>query len=166
MTIDSRDRLYSSMLREPFAKVRTVFIQRARVEADRRVNERIWLEERGFEVVETTAGQRLTDDGREILSAHGKSWALKPEIHAQRLAAAFAAAKRRDAAVDAQQAPPAEKISPPSVCTAVFDGVQVCGGNLVLGDVCPNCALGKSGVAATLTCDVCGRQIAIMRGGK
>lgn len=47
-------------------------------------------------------------------------------------------------------------------CAALIDG-QLCGGTLINTPVCPRCALGKSGVAATLTCDVCGHVSAIMR---
>lgn len=111
-----------------------------------------------WEIVESVSiGQSLTDDGREILRAHGNAWALKPEIHAQRLAEAMEQARQRDAAIAPQQA------QQQTACTALIDG-QLCGGTLVRAAVCPRCALGKSGVTATLTCDVCGHVSAIMRG--
>lgn len=117
----------------------------------------------GFEVVDATADQLLTPDGREILRAHGRAWALRPEIHAKRLGEATEQARKRDAAMAEQKSQPAQTPSTPTVCSALIDG-QLCGGNLVRAAVCPRCALGKSGVAATLTCDVCGHVSAIMRG--
>ena len=76
------------------------------------------------------------------------------------LDAMLAMAKERKAEQDAQHPEPQ---TPPTVCKALIDG-QLCGGTLVRAAVCPRCALGKSGVAATLTCDVCGHVTAIMRG--
>lgn len=113
----------------------------------------------GFEVVNVPDDVFLTADGREILHAYGKTWALKPEIHAQRLAEAMEQARQRDAALAGQQ----QQAKQPNVCTTLIDG-QLCGGTLVKASVCPRCALGKSGVAATLTCDVCGHVTAVMRG--
>ena len=119
----------------------------------------------GFEVVDATADQLLTQDGREILRAHGRAWALRPEIHAKRLAEAMEQARKRDAAIAEQQSQPTPPSQQPTACASLIDG-QLCGGNLTMTPVCPNCALGKSGVAATLTCDVCGHVTAIMRGGR
>ena len=120
--------------------------------------------ENGFEMLNVSADALLTDDGREILHAHGKAWALRPEIHAKRLAEAMEQARQRDAAqADQQQPQPAQPPHPPTICTSLIDG-QLCGGTLIRAAVCPRCALGKQGVAATLTCDVCGHVTAIMRG--
>lgn len=79
------------------------------------------------------------------------------------LAEAMEQARQRDAALAEQRPQPAQPAPPPTICTSLIDG-QLCGGNLAIHMVCPNCALGKSGVAATLTCDVCGHVTAIMRG--
>lgn len=142
-----------------FSDIRTAFIARARIESGRIADARQWMMDNGFEHIDTPAdGSFLTDDGREILHAHGKSWALKPEIHAQRLAEAMEQAKQRDAEKATQQ--PAQ---PATICTSLIDG-QLCGGTLVKVAVCPRCALGKHGVAGTVTCDVCGHVTAIMRG--
>lgn len=143
-----------------FEDIRAGFIARSRLETQRVADAQAWLAGSGFERVEVSDGTLLTDDGREILrDMHGKAWALQPEIHAKRLAEAMEQAKQRDAALAGQQQP----ASPPTVCTSLIDG-QLCGGTLVRAAVCPRCALGKSGVAATLTCDVCGHVTAIMRG--
>lgn len=67
-------------------------------------------------------------------------------------------------AVAAQQgSEPSRQAGGPATCNALIDG-QLCGGTLVRASVCPRCALGKQGVVATLTCDVCGHVSAIMRG--
>ena len=103
------------------------------------------------------------DDFRPVIRVGGKAYALRPELHAQRLAEAMEQARQRDAALAEQQSQPAQPAPHPAVCTSLIDG-QLCGGSLTLTPVCPNCALGKSGVAATLTCDVCGHVTAIMKG--
>lgn len=141
--------------------VKSAYVLRARLAAGRISTARQWMLDKGFERVEVTGDALLTDDGREVLRAHGKAWALKPGVHAQRLVEAIARAKQRDAAMAAQQQP----ATPSTTCAALIDG-QLCGGMLVMAPVCPRCALGKSGVAATLTCDVCGHVTAIMREAK
>lgn len=145
----------------PFDAVRTAYITRARLESGRITTARQMMLDSGFEQVDVSEDARLTKDGREILRAHGKAWALKPEVHAQRLAEAMEQARKRDAAMAAQQSQPSQS---PTTCTSLIDG-QLCGGTLIRAAVCPRCALGKSGVAATLTCDVCGHVTAIMQGG-
>lgn len=141
------------------ATVRAAYITRSRIESGRIADTRQWMLDNGFELLDIPTDRLLTEDGREVLRAHGKAWALKPEIHAQRLAEAMEQARQRGEAMAAQQQPAA----PPSTCAALIDG-QLCGGTLVRAHVCPRCALGKSGVAATLTCDVCGHVSAVMRG--
>ena len=144
-----------------FSDVRALWIFRARNEAGRIADAKAGMLVNGFEQIDVANDALLTDDGREVLRAHGRAWALRPEIHAQRLAEAIEQARQRDAALAGQQQP-AQLAPPPTVCTSLIDG-QLCGGSLTLTPVCPNCALGKSGVAATLTCDVCGHITAIMR---
>ena len=145
-----------------FEKVRSIYISLARERAGRTGSAKKWIIDNGFELVGVPADQLLTDDGREIIRAYGKAWALKPEVHAQRLADAVEQAKQRDAAMAKRQ--PAQPTNPPTTCTTLIDG-QLCGGTLIRAAVCPRCALGKMGVAATLTCDVCGHVTAIMQGG-
>lgn len=144
-----------------FAAVRTAFIAAARREAGRVADDEGWLRDRGYEPVEVDSGSSLTHDGREVLRLRGQPWALRPETHAKRLAEAIDQARQRDAAMAAQQEPSPPKS--PTVCSALIDG-QLCGGTLVRAAVCPRCALGKMGVDATMTCDVCGHVTAIMRG--
>lgn len=118
----------------------------------------------GFAPVVARIGALLTDDGREIIWINGSAWALRPEIHAKRLSEAMEQAKQRDAAIAAQQAQQPKQTAQQTTCPSLLDG-QLCGGTLVRAAVCPRCALGKSGVEATLTCDVCGHVTAIIKGG-
>ena len=147
-----------------FADVRAAWISRARLESGRIADTRQWMLDNGFEMLNVSADALLTDDGREILHVHGKAWALQPEIHAKRLTEAMEQAKQRDAALAVKNAASRPQ-SHPATCTSLIDG-HLCGGTLIMAPVCPRCALGKSGVAATLTCDVCGHVTAVMRGDK
>lgn len=147
-----------------FADVRAAWISRARLESGRIADTRQWMLDNGFEMLNVSADALLTDDGREILHVHGKAWALQPEIHSKRLTEAMEQAKQRDAALAVKNAASRPQ-SHPATCQSIIDG-QLCGGDLVAAAVCPKCALGKSGVTATLTCDVCGQVTAIMREAK
>lgn len=161
------DRLHSLMMRTRFDAVRELFIARAREETARIDEAREWLHSQGYEDVswadESTiinAGDaEYLQDGRVLIRAQKKLWALSREAWDAKRAEAMEQARQRDAALAGQQ----QQANPPTVCTALIDG-QLCGGTLVRAAVCPRCALGKSGVAATLTCDVCGHVTAIMRG--
>lgn len=141
-----------------YPAVREAYIARTRLEFKRVADFCAWMEDTGYVLINAAEEQYLTDDGREILRAHGKAWALKQEVHAQRLAEAMEQVKQRDAASAEQSQQQTD-----TTCTALIDG-QLCGGTLTHAPVCPRCALGKSGVAATLTCDVCGHVTAVMRG--
>lgn len=151
------------LMHAPFQAVRDAYIIRARIESGRIADARQWMLDNGFELLDIPDDALLTSDGREILRAHGRAWALRPEIHAQRLAEAMEQARKRDATIAAQQAQQPKQTAQQTTCTSLIDG-QLCGGTLVRAAVCPRCALGKSGVAATLTCDVCGHVTAIMQG--
>ena len=143
-----------------FYEIRKAYVARARIESGRIADARQWMLDNGFELLDVPADRLLTDDGREILHAHGKAWALKPEVHAARLEEAFRLAKERDKAIAAQSEQ--AKAASPKFCTQMIDG-QLCGGELLYKPVCPSCSLGKSGVAATAKCKVCDNISAIMR---
>lgn len=157
------EKLYEHLSRFDHQTVRSAYIDRVRLENGRIADTRQWMLDNGFELLDIPADQLLTDDGREVLRAYGKAWALRPEIHAQRLAEAMEQARHRDAVIVEQQSQPTPPSQPPATCTSLIDG-QLCGGTLIRAAVCPRCALGKSGVTATLTCDVCGHVTAIMKG--
>ena len=152
-----------SMNAAPFAEVKKAYAIRAKMEHCRIEFVNNAMSNAGFELVQQVNGM-LTHDGREVAWAQGKAWALKPEIHAQRLEEAMGQARQRDVAMAAHKPQPAQPGQQQKTCTSLIDG-QLCGGTLIRAAVCPRCALGKSGVAATLTCDVCGHVMAIMRGG-
>lgn len=135
---------------------------------DGRIDEaREWLTSRGWTEIDCEPADAITapdkrrymPDGREIMPAQGKLWVLSPEEHKRRIEADMAA--KREGQEQSQAAPALL----PDTCAAVIDG-QLCGGALKVATVCSKCALGKHGVAFTLTCDVCGAVTAIMRGGK
>lgn len=141
-----------------FPTIRTAYIARARLESGRIPHARQMMLDSGFEQVDVSGDALLTSDGREILRAFGRAWALLPEIHAKRRAEAIAAGINAETAKRV-----AQQAAGQTTCTALIDG-QLCGGTLVKAQVCPRCALGKMGIAATLTCDVCGHVTAIIRG--
>ena len=147
----------------PFAEVKKAYAIRAKAERGRIEFVNNAMSRAGFELVQPGNGM-LTDDGREVAWACGKAWALRPEIHAKRLAEAMEQASKRYAELAAQKGQTANTTTQATTCMSLIDG-QLCGGTLVRAAVCPRCALGKSGVAATLTCDVCGHVTAIMQGG-
>lgn len=145
-----------------FSTARSAFILRIEREHESVNNITTRMLTDGWEIVDTI-NEHLTDDGRHIAKVGMKKLALRPEVHATRLAEAMEQARKRDAAIAEQHSQPTPPSQPPTTCTSLIDG-QFCGGNLIRAAVCPRCALGKSGVAATLTCDVCGHVTAIMRG--
>lgn len=157
--VNEKEKLLDALAKVDIRDVRTAFVARVRIESGRIAGAREWMFENGFELLNIPDGALLTADGREVLRAHGKAWALKPEAHAQRLARAVAQA--RQPATQAEQQP--QPISQPTLCVTLIDG-HLCGGALIKEPVCPRCALGKQGALATLTCDVCGHVSAIMRG--
>lgn len=83
-----------------FTLIRAAFIARARLESAALPTPGNGCSTTDLESCSGVPAERfLTDDGREILHAHGKAWALKPEVHAQRLAEAMEQARKRDAAM-------------------------------------------------------------------
>lgn len=105
----------------------------------------MWAE-RGLEPVEDTASG-ITTDGREIIRAQGTAYALRPEVHAARLAAAFDAAKKAQPEPETKSVVGSESLSL-LVCPK-------CGDALQHASVCPACAAGKIGYRHRYTC-VCG----------
>ncbi|MDO9584388.1 MAG: hypothetical protein Q7J24_14955 [Desulfomicrobium sp.] len=146
--IDSREKLYFLMLREPFSRVRTAFIQRSRVESDRIKDSRLWMEEQGFEVVDVDKAALVTRDGREVQHGFGKAWALRPEVHAERLAQAFAEKKQRQ-----ESRNPTKSVAGTEDLSTIT--CPKCGDSLQHTAVCPKCAAGKLGYRHRYAC-VCG----------
>ncbi len=155
--IDIKAKMFASN----FADVRSGFIARARLESGRIADARQWMRDRGFEVIEAQADQIMTADGREILRAHGKSWALQPEIHAARLAEAFEATRRKEP--PNRQPPVSDGESIASIPCPQMSGGRPCGGSLNLRPVCPSCVTGKLGYRYRYTCESCGFDIVTKR---
>lgn len=147
--IDAKDKLYFVLLRAPFCHVRQAYIQRARVEHDRVTDARLWMEEQGYEAQQDVSPDALvTPDGREVVHAHGTSWALRSDVHTKRMAAAFEAAKVAQTESDTKSVVGSESLSM-MVCPKCGDAIQH-------SAVCPACAAGKLGYRHRYTC-VCGR---------
>lgn len=160
--IDIIERIFASA---NYESVRNAFVARTRLEKNRITGFDTWMLERGYVLIDAPTDQFVTEDGREILRSPGKSWVLRPEVHAERLAEAMAQARRRDELLPETSRQDMQHSNEPEICNLLIDG-QLCGGNLVTVRVCPSCALGKSGIAATQTCEICGKVTAIMRGGE
>ena len=110
--IFTAEKIQGVLSRSDFPTVRAAFIARARLESGRIADTRQWMLDNGFELLDVPADRLLTDDGREILRAHGKAWALKPEVHAQRVAEAIEHARQRSEATPMSQQP----ATPPATC--------------------------------------------------
>lgn len=143
--------IQEKMFAAPFSDVRDGFIARARLESGRIADARLWMVNRGFEEVEQEPGQIITPDGREILRAYGKAWALRPEVHVQRMAEVFEAAKKRQ---DEKQPEAGTKsvVGTESLSSMVC---PKCGDSLQHTAVCPKCAAGQRGYKHRYAC-VCG----------
>lgn len=159
--ITEKEKMIALINSAKWEDVKSAYILRARLAAGRISTARQWMLDNGFEQLDVQGDALLTVDGREVLRAHGRAWALLPEPHDRRREEAIAAGVNAEIAKRAAQQPQGQQ----TTCTSLIDG-QLCGGTLVRAHVCPRCALGKSGVAATLTCDVCGHVTAIMRVAK
>lgn len=153
--IDIKEKMFAL----PFADVRDGFIARARLESGRIADAREWMVRRGFEIIEAEPGQVITPDGREIIHAHGKTWALRPAIHAARLAEAFEKERHREPPTNTSQDDHATGESMAAViCPQMVEG-KPCGGALNRRGVCPSCVTGKMGYKYRYTCESCGCDI-------
>ena len=152
--INSDERLLARLNQTPFEIVRSVFIQRTRMEKGRIDEARAWLRGRGYEEIEADDGQLLTDDGREILRAQGKTWALSPQAHLERKREAQEMA-RKLAEAAAMQKPKTEK--PGESLTSVL--CPSCHAVMAKAPVCPNCSKGKAGFKILCACTDCGHEV-------
>lgn len=145
--ISENEKLIGVMSNRPFIACRDAYIQRARIESKRLEGYKKWLEENGFESVLVEPDAVITDDGREVLWVGGAPYALPAGLHKERLAAAFAAEKKRQSESDTKSVIGTESLSV-MVCPK-------CGDTLQHTAVCPKCAAGKLGYRHRYTC-VCG----------
>lgn len=140
--------LERAMVQSSFTDVRSAYISRAKWETGRISDARQWMLENGFELLDSVPDDRLlTDDGREILRAHGQSWALTKEEHDKRLQEAFAQQ-------EAFQEESKNDISSASFCLRIIDDTP-CGGELLVKKICPYSDLGRRGIKRISKCSVC-----------
>lgn len=140
------DRIFAAMMHKDFGAVRSAYIARAKVESGQVKSIAAHMAEQGYEAID--AGGAVTDDGREIVRVRGQSYALRPDVHAERLAAAFKAAKK------AQPEPETKSVVGTESLSAIV--CPKCGDSLQHTAVCPSCAAGKLGYRHRYTCVCCG----------
>lgn len=141
--------------RLPFECVRAAWIARCRAENERldMIDESLAAD--GFERIE--ADGPMTADGREVLRIRGRAYALRPEVHAERLAKRLEAARKLRA--EQRPAPPVDyEAIAAATCPQMIEG-KPCGGSLNRKGVCPSCVTGKMGYKYRYTCESCGCDI-------
>ena len=157
-----KDKFTRLMYSIPLCDVKAAYIDRIKTENERVNEARSWLVSKGYvelsgndqETIISVGSDEYLPDGRVVIRAQKKVWALPAEVHKKNIEQAIDAAQRN--------AEPTPVAMEQASCPALIDG-QLCGGALSATPVCPKCALGKQGVAQILTCDVCGAQTAVMR---
>ena len=142
--------------RLPIESVRAAWIARCRAENDRmdKLEEQLFAD--GFERVE--ADDFLTEDGREALRIRDRAYALRPDVHAERLARRLAAAEKRVAEKKAAQPEAVKEAIAATTCPQMIGG-KPCGGALNRKGVCPGCVTGKMGYKYRYTCESCGFDV-------
>lgn len=148
------------MLSSSFEEVRSLWIYRALLQNKRILDEREGVVSLGYEDVPDYDGSSLsTSDGREIIVIKGRAYALRPEVHAQRRAAALERAR-----VDAEsrqksgRADEVKESIAATTCPQMIGG-KPCGGALNRKGVCSSCVTGKMGFSYRYTCETCGFDI-------
>lgn len=123
---------------------------RLKTEDDRAAEAKGWLVASGYEEVSVQTGKRMTEDGREILRAHGTTWALNKEEWEKRKNATIDAEIERMKAIETKIVAGTEELSG-IVCPKCKDSLQY-------SHICPNCAAGKAGFKHMYSC-VCGVEL-------
>lgn len=140
-------KLMSVMARHNVADIRNAYIARMRGAIGRKNALAKQMADSGFESVQAAPG--IMPDGRVAVSMGGQSWALRPDVHAERLQEAFEAAKM------ARHEPDGETKSVAGSESLSKMACPKCGDALQHTTVCPKCAAGKLGYRHRYTC-VCG----------
>ncbi len=144
------DKLISYMDRLSLDVVRAAWIARVRAEHGRLDTIEAGLIESGM--VRVDADGPITPDGREVMRIRGRAYALRPEVHAERLAQRFEAAKKRQAEEQAEQPETKSVVGTESLSQIVC---PKCGDSLQHTSVCPKCSAGQRGYKHRYAC-VCG----------
>lgn len=145
-----KEKILEYIDRLSFEEVRSAWIARCRAENDRldMVDESLIAD--GFERVETDGP--ITADGREVMRIRGRAYALRAEVHTERLAQRFEAAKKRRAEKQPEQSETKSVVGTESLSSMVC---PKCGDNLQHTSVCPKCAAGQRGYKHRYAC-ACG----------
>lgn len=142
--------------RLPIETIRAAWVARCRAENDRLDKLEGQLVADGFERVEVD--DYLTPDGREVMRVRGRAYALRPDVHAERVARKLAAAQKRVVEKKAAQAAEVNEAIAATTCPQMIGG-KPCGGALNRKGVCPGCATGRMGYKYRYTCEACGFDI-------
>lgn len=153
------NRLFERMSAAGLECTRSAYISFIKARKLRTDEGRSMMIDSGYE--ESAADGPVLQDGRDVVELFGKKWALRPDVHAERVRIALELAQENAATRRAERQPDSEE-GAAVMCLQLIDD-QLCGGNITRESVCPRCALGRRGVVATLTCDVCGAVTAVMR---
>lgn len=143
--------------------VRDLYVARVKIENENIADARRWIVEKlGFQEIDSNttvllAGEDMyTEDGRAVMRAHGKLWATSKENRDKMISDAI----KNFPAADEQKKNDAGSMS---ICPCIFDGI-LCGGTIRRVSVCKKSSLGRAGVVAVSTCDVCGNSFAVIGG--
>ena len=99
----------------------------------------------GWEMVDAMSGDVMFE-GRPLIWAHGKAWAMGKEMMAERLKLTLP-----------PESPPAKKETPGEALTSVL--CPACQAVMAKAPVCPNCAKGKQGFKVICACTECGHEV-------
>ena len=147
-----KEKILEYIDRLSFEEVRAAWIAKCRAENGRLDSLEESLEANGFERVE--ADGPITADGREVMRIRGRAYALRPDVHTERLAQRFAAAKKRQP----EKRPEVKESIATATCPQMVEG-KPCGGALNRRGVCPSCVTGRMGYRFRYTCESCGCDI-------
>ena len=153
-----------------FESIRSAYITAVKMKNNRRDEARTWIQERlgyteledGVQIIDA-GDYEYTTDGRVILRAQGKIWAISEEKYKDIIESTrkqIVQTPADESEVEVASVP--KSILQGSSCN-IFVGGQLCGGELHIVSVCPLSPLGKSGIGATATCTICGAKFAIPR---
>lgn len=152
--ITKTEKSMRGILQLPMSEARAAWISRVRLEKQQIKTIVEHYEAHGFERIE--ADGPLTFDGREVLVVGDVKMALRQEVHADRLAKAFEAAKQARPKTEKQ--PEVRESIAATTCPQMIEG-QPCGGSLNKKGVCPSCITGRMGYKFRYTCESCGCDI-------
>lgn len=144
------EKIYELLCAYNIKTVSDAFNLRCKTEDERVSEAKDWLLGNGYEIVSVHDGRRMTQDGREILHAHGEKWALTMEAWEKRKDDAIGKEVARIKMTETKSVAGTEELSG-IVCPKCKDSLQY-------SRICPNCAAGKAGFRHMYSC-VCGVEI-------